>query len=55
MATGRARSGVPGSALRAALFAAATTHGDIYLEKIVKDSVDRVEVIANMVSAVFIF
>lgn len=55
MTTACARSGLPGSAHHAALFAAAITHGDVYLGKITKESVDLVEVIVDMVSAVVIF
>lgn len=51
----RASSGVPGPALRAALFAATMPHDDVCLEKITKESVDLVEVIVDMVSAVVIY
>ena len=55
MATACACSGLPGSANHVALFAAAITHGDVYLEKIAKESVELVEVIVDIVSAVVIY
>ena len=51
----RASSDVPGPAQRSALFAATMPHGDVYLEEIAKESVDLVEVIVDMVSAVVIY